>query len=138
MGKRIQPKEQKMEPTKAVATKAKAELVNASDVSAWGTREIRSTSVIIPRILKIEPMSDMAIDGKAKVGEFRDSLTGEKVGSLTEPFEFVPIEVEEKWAVFTVTEIKGKKKREFSEMLPVTAQNENMKYAEGDIERDRI
>lgn len=137
MGKRVQPKkESKMETQ--IEVKKKGELTNASDLSAWGKREINTTSVVIPRILKMEFMSDMVKQQKAKFGELRDSLTGDLIGDITKGLQIVPIEVEEKWLIFNLVKSKGKTDREFSEVVPVTSANENWKYAEDDVERDRV
>ena len=38
-------------------------------------------------------------DGKANIGEFRDSLTGVKLGSIAEPIEVIPFHVEKFWDI---------------------------------------
>lgn len=131
-------KEKKLEAQTAVATKTPNPVVISGNLSEWGEHEVFSTSITIPRILKMEFMSEKVKAQEAKFGEFRDSLSGELYGDLEHPFEIIPIEVQEKWAIYDLVQIKGKTKREFKEIIAVTHQNENWKYSEGAIERDRI
>src|SRR6185369_11032375 len=83
-----------------VAIRGPNALANPSDVSAWGKREIRSSSIVIPQILKMELMSDLVAEGKAKFGDFVDSLSGEVLGNIEKPLVIIPIEVQEVWVVY--------------------------------------
>jgi hypothetical protein len=57
---------------------------------AWGGEDISSQDIIIPKILLMQPMSDLVTDGIAKIGEFRDSLNKDVVlGSDKEAVEFI-------------------------------------------------
>lgn len=110
----------------------------STDMAQWGKREIRTTSIVIPRIRKMEFQSDKVKAQTAKFGEFRDSLTDRVYGDLEHPFQVVPVYVEEKWAIYDLIKTKGKVTREFKEMVPLTSENENWKYKTETQENDRI
>ena len=79
------------ETTKAVSTDV---------VSDWGSDVYLGVNdIIIPKILPMQGLSQMVTDGKAMMGEFRDSLSGEKLGSITEPIAVVPFHVEKVWDI---------------------------------------
>lgn len=126
-----------MQTSKEVVEK-KAAPIAATDLKSWGKREINSTSIMIPRILKMEFMSDKVKEGTNKFGEFVDSLSGEIVGTIEKPLGLIPIEVQEKWAIYDLIEKKGKTSREFREIVSVDGSNEKWKYKEEGLERDRI
>jgi hypothetical protein len=135
---KVKTKGEQMQTSKEVVEKKAAPLANASDMAAWGKREIHSTSIMIPRILKMEFMSDLVKENKNKFGEFVDSLSGAVVGSIEKPLVLIPIEVQEKWAIYDLVEKKGKTSREFREIVVVDGKNESWKYKEDGLERDRI
>lgn len=58
-----------------------------------------ANDIIIPKILPMQGLSVMVADGKAMMGEFRDSLSGEKLGSIAEPIPFIPFHVEKVWDI---------------------------------------
>jgi hypothetical protein len=128
--------EKKVETQKAVATKANN--LPSTDLAKWGKREIRTTSITIPRILKMEFQSDKVKEQKAKFGEFRDSLTDQVYGDLEHPFSIIPIYAEEKWAVYDITKVRGKVEVVFREMVPVTHENENLKFETETVKNTRI
>ena len=79
------------ETTKAVSTDV---------VSDWGNDVyLGANDIVIPKILPMQGLSQMVADGKAMMGEFRDSLSGEKLGSIAEPIPVVPFHVEKVWDV---------------------------------------
>jgi hypothetical protein len=125
-----------VETQKSVATKAPN--LPSADLAKWGKREIRTTSIVIPRIQKQEHQSDKVKAQKAKFGEFRDSLTDQLYGDLEHPFSIIPIYAEEKWAVYDLIKVKGKTTAEFKEMVPVTAENENWKFETDTVKNSRI
>ena len=45
----------------------------------WGASPLSAKDIIIPRMLVMQPMSDMVTAGEAAFGEFRDSLNKEKL-----------------------------------------------------------
>lgn len=102
----------------AVATSALA-----SDLSAWGEGEMSSRDIIIPKILAMQGLSDLVTEGKARFGEFVDSVTHEVLGSIEKPLEFVPFHMEKVWIISSRK--VGQDKFEFEKYEKVTAQNEN-------------
>jgi hypothetical protein len=52
--------------------------------------QIDSADILIPKILLMQPSSEAVADEKANLGDFINSVTLEKVGSIVQPFEFVP------------------------------------------------
>lgn len=67
----------------------------------WGTQEVTSNDIIIPRILAMQGMSDMVTEGKAKFGEIRESLNEDILGNIDQPFEILPFKVEKIWRIET-------------------------------------
>ena len=128
--------EKKVEPQKAVETK-KSNLPSAQ-LAAWGKKEILSTSIVIPRIQKMEFQSEKVKEQKAKFGEFRDSLTDSIYGDLEHPFSIIPIFTEEKWAVYDLVKVRGKVEAVFKEMIPVTADNQNLPFETETVKNSRI
>jgi hypothetical protein len=69
-------------------------------LDAWGdTPKLNTNDIIIAKILPMQGLSQLVSDGKAMMGEFRDSLTGTKLGSIAEPFEVLPFHVEKYWDI---------------------------------------
>ena len=76
--------------SKEVVKKEKNELANPIKMDEWGGSPITSQDIILPRILMMQPMSDMVTEGNAAFGEFRESLNGTKLGDFKNPIEIVP------------------------------------------------
>lgn len=87
-----------MDSSKSVV--AKEENAVSTEVVEWGNDVyLGKNDVVIPKILPMQGLSQLVADGKAMMGEFRDSLSGEKLGSITEPIAIVPFHVEKVWDV---------------------------------------
>lgn len=82
----------------AVAVKPSNALAEA-DLSQWGEAQPLGQDIVIAKILPMQPGSDMVVDGKAVMGEFRDSLSGAKLGSIVEPIDIIPFHVEKFWDI---------------------------------------
>ena len=54
----------------------------------FGQEHLDATDFIPPRVKVVQAMSQEAVDGKAKVGEFFNTLTGENYGSV---LRFIPL-----------------------------------------------
>ena len=76
-----------------LATKDKPNAL-AMNMEAFDKPVIEAEDLIIPRILAMAGTSKLVQEGVAKVGEFRESMNGELVGSIDKPFEFVPFKFE--------------------------------------------
>lgn len=91
------------EKTQAVAERVgTGALAIGADVDgAWGGEDISNTDIIIPKILLMQPMSELVTDGIAKIGEFRDSLnTARVLGDEKAPVEVVVFGTFRTWMTF--------------------------------------
>lgn len=61
--------------------------------------KVDSSDILIPKILLMQPSSEMVADGKATIGDFRNSVSGEKHGTIVDPFLFVPFHFVKKWDI---------------------------------------
>ncbi len=104
------------QPSTAVSTVA-------TDLAAWGGEPLTSRDVVIPKILAMQGLSDLVTEGKARFGEFVDSVTHEVLGSIEKPIEFVPFHLEKVWIISHRK--LGAEKFEFLKYEAVTAQNVN-------------
>lgn len=71
-----------------------------TDLNQWGMPTTMSQDIIIPKILPMQGLSELVTDGKAVMGEFRNSLSGEKLGSITDPIEIIPFAVQKVWDIY--------------------------------------
>jgi hypothetical protein len=65
----------------------------------FGDFKIDSSDILIPKILLMQPSSVFVNDGEAILGDFRNSVTKEKLGSITESFAFVPFHFTKCWSI---------------------------------------
>ncbi len=77
--------------------------------------------LIIPKILVMQGLSQSVSEGKAVLGELRDSLDNKLFGGKDKTLEFIPLHFYKTWIIFT--EEKGK--FEYTAQVPCTAQNAN-------------
>lgn len=91
----------------------------------WGTNDLASKDIVIPKIYCMQGLSDLVAEDKAKMGDFIDSLTSKKLGSISEPLNFIPFHMEKLWEVSKQNE-KGD--FEFATFEPVTAANIDRAY----------
>ena len=99
----------------------------AYDLDAFGSGPLATDDIVIPKVLIMQGLSKQVADGKAKLGDLVDSLSGEVIGNIEDaPLEFVPFHLEKVWIV---SEKKGNRYF-FSHIEPVTAINENKKWEE--------
>jgi len=108
-----------------VAVKPDANLpTEAQDISAFGDHVVNTKSIMLPKILLMQKMSEMVDDGDAQVGEFRESLDKTLIGSVEKPFEVIPFHVDEVWVI--QKEIDGDWK--FDRIEPMGPSNEGWRY----------
>ena len=103
--------------------------VAVSDLSQWdvGTQTL-GQDVLLSKILPMQGMSQLVTDGKATVGEFRDSVTGEKLGSIIEPIEVIPFHVEKLWDVLKEVSENGQKRFVYSRSEPLIEDPRHKEY----------
>jgi len=83
-----------------VATTQNTLPISAAEMAEWGTKEVTSNDLIIPKILLMQGLSVMVTEGKAQLGDFRDSLTGKLVGRYDNaPFEVIPFMCNEVFSI---------------------------------------
>jgi hypothetical protein len=79
---------------------AKQENALSTDLAQWDSDiYVGGKDVMLAKILPMQGMSVLVTDGKAVMGEFRDSLSGEKLGSIVDPVEILPFHVEKQWDI---------------------------------------
>lgn len=120
--------------SKEVTTTQGSEVLDQSAMlGAFGDVSLSATDVVIPKILAMQGMSKLALEGKASVGQFVDSISNEVVGSIDEPLEFIPFHLTKTWIV---SKWNGQKYK-FSHIEDVTPQNENRQWEE-EIDGEKI
>jgi hypothetical protein len=110
--------------TKAATTEVStAQAAELADV--FGTaNNVSSNDIIIPKLMCMQGLSQLVMDGKARFGEFVDSTTEEVVGNIDTGIELIPFMMEKLWYL---SERVGDD-YEFKGIEPVTPANENSPY----------
>lgn len=85
---------------------------------------ILAEEIIIPKLLVMQPGSSAVTKGEASFGQMLDSMTGEKLGDLKNPVEFIPFFFER---VFYVSRKEGSRWK-FDRIVPFTAANKDTPY----------
>lgn len=111
------------EVKKAESTEVSTSVVGLDD---FGMGQVSGSDIVIPKILVMQKMSD-AVDREVAVeGDFLDSVTEEKLGSIKEPLDFIPFHLTKTWVVQKV--VDGDYRYDRTE--DVTPQNENRQWEE--------
>lgn len=84
--------------SKQVAVK-EANAVGTALAGDWGAPVVSSQDIVIPKILPMQGMSVAVTDGKASMGEFRDSLSNNLLGKIDEPVHVIPFYMEKMWDI---------------------------------------
>lgn len=85
---------------KEVATKTTGSVAVPSEFEEiFQDFQIDSSDILIPKILLMQPGSSFVTDGEATIGDFRNSVTKEKLGSINESFAFVPFHFTKSWDI---------------------------------------
>lgn len=109
---------------KDVVNKTETEVVTA-DLGAWGAPQVSSKDIVIPRILCMQPISELVVNDKAKAGDFIDSLTEEVIGDIDKkPLTFIPFHLEKVWKISKKTGGDF----EYDRIETVTSLNESLPY----------
>lgn len=112
-----------MSKKKEVTVTQDTALATASqDLGAWGDNQLDSRDIVLPKILVMQPTSDLVAEGKAKMGDFVDSLSGEVIGNIEEaPLEITPFHMEKIYIVSKKSQ--GDTRFEFDRIEKVEQQN---------------
>lgn len=78
---------------------AKEPMLPSTELQEWGNDVVLGQDIVLAKILPMQPSSVFVGDMKAQIGEFRDSLSCAKIGSIAEPFEIIPFHVEKFWDI---------------------------------------
>ena len=90
--------------SKEVTTKPAAEVSTAvANLDDWGAPVSLGQDMVLSKILPMQMTSKLVEADKAKFGEFRDSVSGDKLGSITEPIPLVPFHVQKFWDILEAT-----------------------------------
>jgi hypothetical protein len=116
-------KEKKNQESTEVVAQGSTAVAAVANLEEWGSGDVSSKDLIIPKILAMQGLSDFVTEGKAKFGDFVDSVSGEVLGSVDKPIKFVPFYMEKVWIISSRK--KGEKKYEFDRYEAVTPANEN-------------
>lgn len=90
-------KELTTKTTNAVST-------DVANLSEWGAPQPLGSDIVLSKILPMQSTSKLVQDSKAQFGELRDSVTGEKLGSLTETLDLIPFHVQKFWDILEPNE----------------------------------
>lgn len=86
-------KELTTQSEKAVAT-SQEQLAND-----WGVPTTPSQDMLIPKILPMQGLSKLVVARKAQIGDFCDSVSGKKIGSIDSALEFIPFFCQKSWDI---------------------------------------
>lgn len=74
--------------------------VSAELMADWGAPKVSSKDIIIPKILPMQGLSVAVAEGRASMGEFRDSLNNNLMGNINDkPVHCIPFFLEKCWDV---------------------------------------
>ncbi len=129
--------------TEIVKQTTKEVALTAENETLWGSEGITAKEATIPKILLMQGLSKLVMEGDAKVGTYVDSLTKETLGGQVtakenKPVEFIPLF---SWRAWKVSRLVGEK-FQYIKREPITMQNENdpIEYMENGekFRRDKV
>jgi hypothetical protein len=93
--------------------------------SSWGSEGLSNSDILVPKLLVMQGLSDLVAEGKANVGQIRESINGELLGGMVKPKEQTAVEVVafssfKTWVIFE----KKNGKDEYVKTVPMTPENE--------------
>ena len=103
--------------------------IATNDLGGWGDMpNLSASDFIIPKILLMQPQTPAVSDGKAKMGEFRESINMRLLGDIDTGIEFIPFFVSKVWWVFNKKQGRQGIIKEFSRIENITDTNEDHPY----------
>lgn len=129
-------KQAKKETPSAIVAKGAANLpAEVANAAAWGSQELSSRDLVIPKILAMQGLSKLVVAGEAKFGELRESLSNKVLGSDKQPLEFIPFH---RTVEFVVMQKDGDIFK-FNRVEPITPENDatpfEVETEDGEVER---
>lgn len=111
-----------------IVSAQKLELTSSG--ASWGAAdEMTVDDFIISKVLLMQGLSEQVTEGNARMGEYRDSVSGELYAGVGENFEVIVFHREMTWTVF--------KDDKYIETIPVNDSNRDLPTKEGNIERNK-
>jgi hypothetical protein len=108
-----------------LTTKKSAEL--AVETPDFAEVEFSASDLVIPKIMAMQPTSELVSQERAKYGDFINSVTEEIIGNIeSKPIEFIPFFAVRKWCVQKKDPASGK--LEFLSFEPITKENQGLPY----------
>lgn len=92
--------------TQLATTGNKAVSTEVMNLGSFGTENVISSDLRVPKILLMQAMSDFVQDGKAAIGDIVDSFEGKKLGDLKSPIQIIPFFMTNTWTI--KKEVNGK------------------------------
>ena len=111
--------------SKDLEKKQEGKLAQAESLDAWGGQTMDQDDIVVPKILPMQGLSQLVAEGDAKMGEFRDSLTGELLAAEGETLSIIPFHLEKTWLT---TDANG----EFVGIEPITPANSDRQFEDTD------
>ena len=119
--------------TKSVSKKTKAEVGEVLDMDEWGGSPITSQDIVLPRILMMQPMSDMVTAGDAAFGDMVESLGNKKLGDFKNALEIIPFYLQKVYVEYDISLGTGQGEKKFLRMVPITASNDNLPFDDEEL-----
>ena len=104
-----------------VESKSNDVALASANLDAWGENDMSAQDMVIPKILCMQGLSDLVSEGKAKMGDFVDSLSSEVIGSTEKPVDIIPFHMEKIYIISKRD--KGNSRYEFDRIESVQNQN---------------
>lgn len=74
--------------------------LSTETLNEWGAPQVSQQDIIIPKILVMQGLSVAVAEGRAQMGEFRDSLNNTLMGRFdTDPVHVIPFYIEKTWDI---------------------------------------
>ncbi len=107
-----------------------------ADLADWGEASIDAKDIVIPRINLAQQMSDIVIEGKAKMGEYYQSSSHTVLGGLGKSVDIIPFMLDQVWVI----QKKVGKKFEYEKTEAVTPANKELawEFIEEGVEKKRV
>ncbi len=110
-----------MQEVQVQGTKA----LSTDQLNEWGAPVVSAQDIVIPKILAMQGLSVAVTEGRAQMGEFRDSINNSLVGSMDKPFECIPFYVDKAWDIM---EEQADGSFKWKETVPVVENPMDMNY----------
>lgn len=65
----------------------------------YGSYQVDASDIVIPKLLLMQQSSQYVAAEKARLGDFVNSLNGDKLGSIVEPIEIIPFHFRKSWDI---------------------------------------